>query len=94
MYVGYFQFDVDDPIYTDHFPGYPVVPGSMIIDAFVTVVESIVKNQRAAGVENFRFKRFISPGCYAYRVIMEAEEKLNCALYHCHHAVVTGCVIV
>jgi 3-hydroxymyristoyl/3-hydroxydecanoyl-(acyl carrier protein) dehydratase len=32
---GNFFFDPDDGIYRTHFPGYPVVPGSLIVHAFL-----------------------------------------------------------
>ncbi len=40
---GLFFFDPLDKIYKDHFPGTPVVPGSIIISAFV----EILKNKKA-----------------------------------------------
>lgn len=94
VHEGYFQFDSSDPIFVDHFPGYPVVPGSLIINAFVTAIKSIIKDGAVYGIENFRFKRFITPGCYAYRVILQGGNQLTCTLYQDQHAVVTGCVLI
>lgn len=91
---GYFFFDPADPIYADHFPGNAVVPGSLIVQAFVSAAENV---QGAAGqvmLENFRFKRFVSPGNYAYRMVLSAEtaghDRLQCSLYNNGDAVVTG----
>jgi 3-hydroxyacyl-[acyl-carrier-protein] dehydratase len=76
---GTFFFDPDDPIYTEHFPGNPVVPGSMIIHAFMLVAGKRGLNQGATSIDNFRFKRFVSPGEYPYRVEI-AGKNLRCSL--------------
>lgn len=90
---GYFEFDPGDPIFADHFPGYPVVPGSLIINAFVTAAKSLIKTGSIYRIENFRFKRFITPGCYAYRMVSKAGNRLDCTLYQDQRVVVTGCVL-
>ena len=38
---GIFHFDPDDPIYRDHFPGYPVVPGSLVVQAFLDLAGDV-----------------------------------------------------
>lgn len=38
--TGSFHFPANDPIYADHFPDIPIVPGTLIIHAFVTAVKS------------------------------------------------------
>ena len=88
---GIFFFDPDDPIYADHFPGSPVVPGSLIIQAFVTAVRSCVAAQGACSIENFRFKRFISPGKYAFRLSHGINgNDVRCPLYENESPAVTG----
>ena len=89
--AGEFFFDPDDAIYEDHFPGKPIVPGSLIIEAFLSVVRPVVEDHwKGFSVENFRFRRFISPGPYAFRVTGNADELLRCALYDGGRTVVTG----
>ena len=80
---GSFYFDPQDGIYKDHFPSYPVVPGSLIIQSFVDIVSS------PAGVDSFRFLSFISPGHYTYR-IEEKGQKWNCFLFQGEEMVVQG----
>lgn len=65
---GHFFFDPADPIYRDHFPGRPVVPGSLIVQAFMTVIDRLRCADALETVERFRFKRFIAPGTYVYRL--------------------------
>ncbi|MBU4420644.1 MAG: hypothetical protein KKH84_06520, partial [Proteobacteria bacterium] len=36
---GTFYFDPSDRIYAEHFPGNPVVPGSLIIHAFLKALK-------------------------------------------------------
>jgi 3-hydroxyacyl-[acyl-carrier-protein] dehydratase len=89
--AGEFFFDPDDAIYADHFPGKPIVPGSLIIEAFMTVVRPVLEGRwKRFSVENFRFRRFISPGLYAFRVSAKTDELLQCALYDGGRTVVTG----
>jgi 3-hydroxyacyl-[acyl-carrier-protein] dehydratase len=59
---GVFYFDPRDGIYTDHFPGYPVVPGSLIIQAFLDLAGAVRE------IEEFRFRTFVVPGRYRYRL--------------------------
>jgi 3-hydroxyacyl-[acyl-carrier-protein] dehydratase len=90
---GHFYFDPNDPIYTDHFPGHPVVPGSLIVHAFITAASQSSPASVPRGIRNFRFKRFISPGRYGYRMQRERDGSLACTLLADHAVVVTGSII-
>ncbi len=85
---GIFFFDPADRIYADHFPGNPVVPGSLIVHAFMEAGKRIGFT-KAYTVENFRFRKFISPGEYPYS-IQFLPNCLKCELYHKDKTVVTG----
>lgn len=89
--AGEFFFDPEDLIYSDHFPGNPVVPGSLIIEAFMRVVRLKVETGgKAWSVENFRFRRFISPDRYAFRVVRVSTGAMRCVLFDGDRTVVTG----
>jgi 3-hydroxyacyl-[acyl-carrier-protein] dehydratase len=89
--AGEFVFDPEDLIYPDHFPGNPVVPGSLIIAAFLRVVRSMAETGGTSwSVENFRFRRFIPPGQYAFRISGYSDGTMQCALYDDGRTVVTG----
>lgn len=90
IHEGQFVFDPQDPIYRDHFPGQPVVPGSLIIKTFMTVARSVFNGFDLGAVENFRFKRFISPGCYSFRLQRMADGAVRCMLYDQGRTVVSG----
>ena len=79
---GIFYFDPQDGIYSDHFPSYPVVPGSLIMQSFVNLVSS-------GKIDSFRFLSFIPPGHYTWR-IEEQPEKWHCFLFQGDQMVVRG----
>ena len=87
--TGTFWFDPNDRIYEDHFPGHPIVPGSMIVHAFLLAGKKHRLSRSSSTIENFRFKRFISPGEYGYRIGVKGEE-LKCTLYDGSSVVATG----
>ncbi len=89
---GIFFFDPDDRIYSDHFPGNPVVPGSLIAHAFTEAGKKVLGGAgKRYIIENFRFKRFVIPGEYAY-CIEVLKTTLKCFLYDRGNIVVTGVI--
>ena len=86
---GTFYFDPKDPIYQDHFPGNPVVPGSLIVDAFLQTGIEQGWIEEGVRIETFRFSRFVSPGTTHFQMeFLEGGKILNCKL----HA--RGCLLV
>ena len=92
---GTFFFDPADGIYRDHFPGNPVVPGSLIVHAFLEAGEKAGFSGAEYTIENFRFREFISPGEYSYSIRM-LPDHLKCRLYRNHRdtpkTLVTGTI--
>ena len=69
--VGLKNVTVNEPHFTGHFPGYPVMPGVLIIEAMAQVagilVGSVAPHTRGkimflASVDNARFRRPVVPG--------------------------------
>ena len=58
---GTFYFDPADRIYEDHFPGNPIVPGSLIVHAFTEAGKKLGLEANRCTIENFRFREFVSP---------------------------------
>lgn len=86
---GTFYFDPDDAIYRDHFPGYPVVPGSVIVCAFLNVAGVLGFSGEKITVEHFRFREFLSPGLHPFR-IEDRGNILVCTIVQNNKKVVTG----
>jgi 3-hydroxyacyl-[acyl-carrier-protein] dehydratase len=88
---GTFYFDPADRIYQDHFPGRPVVPGSLIVQAFLEAGASAGLSFVGAEVKNFRFREFVPPGSYAFS-IEERDKEWQCRLTHEGRTVADGLV--
>ncbi|RPJ81691.1 MAG: hypothetical protein EHJ94_03845 [Deltaproteobacteria bacterium] len=86
---GIFVFDPKDHIYQDHFPGNPVVPGSVIIHAFLSALQKAGFPSQDLIIEKFRFKKFVSPGEYDYQVRIGKKE-ITCELCKNEQVVVKG----
>jgi len=93
---GIFYFDPADPIYADHFPGCPVVPGSLIISAFLKAGQDAGPGKRPERIKDFKFRTFLTPGEYEYRLESRGE-RLQCRLFKPgtdgRHPLVTGTIL-
>ena len=68
--VGIKQVTINEPFFQGHFPGYPVMPGVLIVEAMAQVGGVAVlsaedyrdKLALFAGIDNVRFRRQVRPG--------------------------------
>jgi 3-hydroxyacyl-[acyl-carrier-protein] dehydratase len=68
--VGLKQVSTGEPFFAGHFPGYPVMPGVLIVEALAQVgaiallTTDDFKGKLAlfAGIDNVRFRRQVKPG--------------------------------
>ena len=70
--VGIKNVTINEPFFQGHFPGKPIMPGVLIIEAMaqasgVLAIESIAKGKKGAlmffmGLDNVKFRRPVVPG--------------------------------
>ena len=89
----YYAFDPADTIYQEHFPGNPVVPGSLIIGAFLDILKQRHKLSPTYTLKQFRFKSFVAPGEYHYEIVFN-DACCKCRLFNHEKAAVTGEVMI
>ena len=87
--TGQFFFDPDDRIYEQHFPGFPVVPGSLIIKAFYQALSQQGFQFERTVLQDFQFKRYVKPGTYDYYLQICAN-KIYCSLRSANREHVLG----
>ncbi len=77
---GTFNFDPTDMVYNDHFPGNSVVPGSVIVNAFLDAGKDSGVCDEKYTIENFRFRGFVIPGVHAFS-IQNVADQMKCQLF-------------
>jgi 3-hydroxyacyl-[acyl-carrier-protein] dehydratase len=68
--VGLKNVTINEPFFEGHFPGYPVMPGVLIVEALAQVGSVIMLSTEAnrgklgffAGIDEFRFRGQVVPG--------------------------------
>lgn len=88
-----FFFNPEDKIYKEHFIDNPVVPGSLIIHAFIEAASLMGFDKKFLLLKKFRFMKFITPGEYSYR-IEDEKDSLKCFLYIDNKIAVSGEIIL
>ena len=84
---GELFFDPEDRIYNDHFPGNPIVPGTLIINALSRII-----NYGTFKIENFRYRNFLKPGLCSYK--LEGDKgKWKCTVFDGDKTFATGTII-
>ncbi len=96
--TGRFVFDPEDVIYADHFPGHGVVPGSLIVHAFLKALHGPQTISKTVQVEDFRFKHFIPPGDYDFAIENAADktgpQPWSCRLMDRGRLVAAGTIVL
>lgn len=82
MIKGVMSFDPNNKIFKEHFPGNPIIPGSLIINEFYNAAVSNNLNVNyPMEIMGFKFKKFLKPGNYQY--ILEKKTKgIWCTLFN------------
>ncbi len=101
--VGYKNVSINEPFFTGHFPGKPIMPGVLILEAMAQVsgILGFVTNKTKprdgvmhyfAGSNRVRFKRPVLPGDCLYLESMFIADKHNIWKFDCR-ALVDGEVV-
>ncbi len=78
---GIWRFSGEHPLFDEHFPGAPRVPGTLVIEAMRAGAEALFPGWRILGVKRFRFRHFVEPGEYGYAFSLQPEAAaIRCVL--------------
>ena len=88
---GEFYFDPNDPVFHIHFPSFPVVPGSLIIDSFFKAIKTCVPLPPNISIQFFKFIQFAKPGKARYEIKI-SETQIRCFLYQNQTMIAKGLI--
>ena len=71
-----FTVHADHPSLADHFPGNPIVPGALVLDALVEACEDRHPELRVLGVSSLKFKSQLKPDITAEIVFSSSPRGL------------------
>lgn len=77
---GIFFFDPSDRVYEEHFPGNSIVPGSVIVNAFLEAGKKAGFDDGSCVIRDFRFRGFVTPGEHAFRLQVHSGQ-IKCRLF-------------
>ena len=68
--VGIKNVTINEPFFQGHFPGYPIMPGVLVVEALAqTAAAGLLREQKRqgkmgvlGGIDGFRFRRPVVPG--------------------------------
>lgn len=76
---GVLHFDASLPLFREHFPGAPRVPGSLIITALAEEAGRLFPDLAPVRAERFRFRSFLTPGDWPFSMDVDASAcRLRC----------------
>jgi 3-hydroxyacyl-[acyl-carrier-protein] dehydratase len=91
MIQGTFYFDPNDPIFQVHFPSFAVVPGSLIIDAFLKALKKNDSLSSNMTIQSFKFIQFAKPGDATYEIKI-SNTKTRCFLFQNQKMIAKGLI--
>ena len=68
-----FTIDADHPALPGHFPGYPVVPGVVILSHVLAALRGRIGASRMTGIRRLKFLRQVMPG-QPLRIVIDSPK--------------------
>ncbi len=69
------------PVFRTHFPGFPRVPGSFLVQNFLDMLKGVVPEGQKLVLQRFRFRHFLAPGTYCYELEERADGGFSCRIW-------------
>ena len=92
---GTWLFSGEHPLFDEHFPGAPRVPGTLVNEAMRAGAEALFPGWRVLGVKRFRFRHFIEPGEYDYAFTPQPDAAaIRCVLLSGERRMAEGTLLV
>ncbi len=89
--AGTLTFPPDLPLFAEHFPGAPCVPGSLVVEALRLEAKRHFPTLRVTEASRFRFRRFLMPGSHPYVLELdEASATIACSVGESNSPSATG----
>jgi 3-hydroxyacyl-[acyl-carrier-protein] dehydratase len=88
---GSFYFDPNDPVFQVHFPSFAVVPGSLIIDAFLKAIKKNGPLSNNITIQSFKFIQFAKPGNATYEIKI-SNSQTRCVLFQNQKMIAKGLI--
>ncbi len=82
-------FEPDDSCFHEHFPGNPVVPGSLLVGLCMQALREHRNETGPLLLKRFSFSRFASPGSYDLNIAKQ-EAIYQCTLSQDEHIFAQG----
>ncbi len=74
------HFAADHPTAPGHFPGYPIIPGAVLLDELVQIIPATA-DHRAAAIRTAKFFRPVHPGqsvTVSWHVLADGALRFEC----------------
>lgn len=65
-------FAPEDACFQGHFPGQPVVPGSLIMALSLEAIHKDFAQDKSLTIKRFSFRSFATPGCYELHILLQS----------------------